>query len=239
MTEFEVHVASHGAVPEASKSYAEEKVRRAARIAPGPILFARVILTEVENPSVERRAIAKTSIDVSGRIVRAHVAAATMTEAIDELADRLERRLEILSEHDEARPHETGVAEPGEWRHGDLPSVRPAYFPRPVGEREIVRRKTYALGAMTPKQAAIEMELLDFDFHLFTNADTGTDNVVYRTGDGTLDLVESGPEEAPEEAAERLDVADGRFVFFVDPESGRGNVLYRRYDGHYGLITPA
>ena len=55
MTDLEVHVASHGAVPEASKRYAEEKVRRATRIAPGPILFARVVLTEVENPSVERR----------------------------------------------------------------------------------------------------------------------------------------------------------------------------------------
>ncbi len=239
MLDIDVTITTQGHVPDTFRRYAEEKVARAANISPRPILFARVALTEIENPSVERRAVAKASLDVSGRLVRAHVAAETMNEAIDRLADRLERRLEILSEHDEAERQETGLVEPGEWRHGNLPTHRPAYYPRPAAECEVVRHKTYELGALTPKEAALDMELLDFDFYLFTNADTGREAVVYRTEGRTLALVESGPEETAAEAAERLDFAAGPFVFFVDPVTGRGNVLYRRYDGNYGLITPA
>ncbi len=161
-----------------------------------------------------------------------------MREAIDELETRLRQRLEVLSQHDEARRQEPGVAESGSWRHGDLPTARPAYFPRPVEERELVRRKSFALQALDPGEAAIELELLDLDFHLFTNAKTGKEAVLYRTEDGSLALVEAGPRETVEAAEERLNLMDQPFVFFSDTDSGRGSVLYRRYDGHYGLITP-
>jgi hypothetical protein len=161
-----------------------------------------------------------------------------MTEAVDLLADRLERRLTILSEHTEAKRSETGMAEPGTWRHGDLPTDRPSTFPRPAEEREIIRHKTYELSALTPKDAALDMELMAYDFHLFTNLDTGKDAVIARR-DGEVVLLEEAPELTLEQASERLDVTGDPFVFFVDAASNRGTVLYRRYDGHYGLITPA
>ena len=234
---FEIQVTALGDVGDRLKRYAEQKVERTAKLAPRPILFAGVTLAQDANPANERPAVAKASLDVSGRLVRAHVAAPTMTEAVDLLEERLQRRLDILSEHVSARRRETGSAEPGEWRHGNLPTDRPPYFPRPADERQVVRHKTYAPVALTPKEAALDMELLDHDFHLFTNADTGREAVVYRHEDG-VGLLEDAPRESLEEAIERLDVADGSFVLFVDPATRRGNVLYRRYDGHYGLIAP-
>ena len=62
--------------------------------------------------------------------------------------------------------------------------------------------------------------------------------LLHRSDDGSLALLESGPTETVEAAREQLELMDEPFVFFVDAKSGRGNVLYRRYDGHYGLITP-
>lgn len=235
--DFELELTTRGAVGDRLRDYAETKVRRAARTAPRPVLFARVALTEHENPSTQRPATAKAALDVSGRLVRAHVAAPTMTEAVDLLADRLERRLRILAEHLEGRRHETGIATPGAWRHGDLPAARPNHFPRPAEEREVVQHKTYEIGAVTPAEAALDMELLGHDFYLFTNLDTGRDAVLYRL-DGRVELLEQAPELSVEEAEERLDASGEPFVFFLDSQTGRGRVLYHRYDGHYGLITP-
>ena len=48
-----------------------------------------------------------------------------------------------------------------------------------------MRRKSYALARETPKEAAAEAELMDYDFHLFTERLTGQDSVICRTGAAT------------------------------------------------------
>jgi ribosome-associated translation inhibitor RaiA len=237
--ELRIQVAHRGAVSDELVGYAEQKVRRTAGTAPRPVLFGRIALGLHENPSVARPASAKAMLDVSGRHIRGQVAATTLREAIDLLDERLRRNLQRLAEETEGRHRETGVSDPGEWRHGSQPSDRPSYFPRPAEEREIVRRKTYESGPVAPKEAAIDLELLDHDFHLFENSDTGQDCVVFRKLDGSLGLLEEAPTETVEQARERLELETAPLAFFRDAESGRGNVLYRRYDGHYGLITPA
>ena len=155
-----VELTVRGEVGSAARRYAEEKVVRVAGFAPRPVLVARIILSEETNPSVERRAVAEATLDVSGRAVRAHVAAEEMREAIDLLEESLRRRLEELADEVEARRDETGLAAPGEWRQGALPPARPIYFPRPVEERELVKHKTFADGVQTPEEA-----VLDYDGH--------------------------------------------------------------------------
>jgi ribosome-associated translation inhibitor RaiA len=235
----DVQVSSKGAVARDVRDYARAKLTRAARYARQPVLRAHVHLRLDPNPALDRPAIARAQVDVSGRLVCARVAAGDMHEAIDLLEGRIRRGLDALAGRDEGRYHETGSAPPGEWRHGDLATLRPEYFPRPVDDREIVRRKTPALGAMAPEQAILEMTLLDRDFLLFVDSESGDDAVVYRRSDGhpaRLDPPSSTMQVA--DAVGMLDLSGERFVFFVDQTSGRGSIVYRRYDGHYGLITP-
>lgn len=252
---FPLTLVSSGQVEEQAAEHAREVVLRVARLAPRPVLHARIVLRVQHDPALERPAIAKATLDVSGRHVRAHVAAEHMLEAIDLLERRLRRNLEDLEELERARRHDTGIVSAGEWRHGDLPTARPEYFPRPPENRELVRRKTFALAAELPEQAALEMQLLDHDFHLFTDVATGDEAVVHRLSDGTIALaeIEPTPDRKPfgilvdptpapvlllDDAIERLNLSGDRFVFFVDAQTRSGNVLYRRYDGHYGLIEP-
>ena len=238
--ELPVRLVADDELGEDVKQHAVDVLRGVASHASGPVLHARMTLRVHRDPAVERPAEAKASLDVDGRPIRAHVAAEHMVEAIDLLERRLRRDLEALEELGRAHRRETGVEPPGEWRHGDLPAARPAYFPRPPEQRELIRRKTFALAALTPEQAALEMEALDHDFHLFTNAENGEENVVYRRPDGevaTMTLA-SVPVLLLEDAVERLNLSGERFVFFVEPQTRRGSVLYRRYDGHYGLIEP-
>ena len=110
---------------------------------------------------------------------------------------------------------------------------------------------------MTPDEAVFDLELLDHDFYLFRNRETGEDNVVARSEGAGYELFETAAtcslaETAAqirhsairtstlnlEHAIELLDLGNARFVFFVDSDDQRGRVLYRRYDGHYGLIEP-
>ena len=129
------------------------------------------------NPAHEQPAAAEATIDVNGNLVRAHVAAPSVSEAVDELVDRLQRRLDRHEDrlhrlHDR---HRTGESGPGEWHHGDLPTVRPPWLELPYEEREISRRKTFAMEPMSVEEAAFDLVQLDHAFYLFVDADTGAD----------------------------------------------------------------
>lgn len=234
-------ISLRGRVPDTARIHLEQMFERVARVSPRAIVHARASLVREEDPALDRPVVAKAKVDLAGRVVRAHVAAPSADEAIDLLESRLRRNLRDLAERDEGERQEGRAPEPHEWRHRDLPTARPGYFPRPAEERRLVRRKTFAAGPMTSEEAASEMLLLDHDFHLFTDAASGEDSLVQVGADGGFAVRRSGgPEPVPvcsvDEAVDRLDLTDAPLLFFVDAATGRGSVLYHRYDGHYGLV---
>ena len=255
----DVDVTTHGQLPGAA-DYARDKIGGLGRLTHEPVLHARVKLTRHRDPAVEQPVIAQANLDVNGRLVRVQVGGATAREAIDRLESRLRHRLERIAEHWEARRGKASTSNPHEWRHQSEPTHRPRYFPRPESERQILRRKSFTLAPCTVDEAASEMNLLDYDFHLFTEKGTGTASVLYRggpTGYRLAQVVPASPEQlapfemplsissqpAPcrtvEQATARLTLLGLPFLFFIDAAQGRASVLYHRLDGHYGLITPA
>lgn len=251
-------IVTRGDVPDDARTYAAQRLGALIEHIEEPVLFARVKLTQAPDPARDRPALAQVSVDVNGELVRAHVSAHAMREAIDLLQARLRDKLEHRAQHREARRQRPGTREPGEWRHGDPPTARPDYYDRPVDERELVRHKTYVVDELTPDEAAFDMDQLDFDFYLFRDLATGDDALIERQADGSYRLtrlqpapIDPGPTAvalvvaehgAPElgldDAIERLAADSERFVFFANATTGRGNVIYHRYDGHYGLIAP-
>ena len=223
------------------------------------MLAAKVVLTGEGNPRLERPARAEAELDVNGRMLHGRVDAATMPEAIDELAARLERQLRSFADRRTRLQQRSPELEPGEWHHTDWAPPRPPGSPLPVEDRAIVRREAYALGAADPLEALADLLDLDEDFKLFTDTRTGTEAVVHRRDDGRIGLIyppgvqpalaihngfvpETSPVAEPISLAgaiAEMDARGHRFLFFVDAETGRGNVIYVRYDGNYGLIQPA
>lgn len=253
----DIHIQTQGAVRADEADYAREKVEAVLRHARDPVLFVRVKLSLLRDPALDRPAVVQVNVNLNGRLVRAQVSRETMREAVDEVHDRIRDRLRRSAGDWQAirggRPHGD------EWRHGSVPTERPRYFPLPPEQRQVLRHKAFALERITVDQAAFDMELLGYLFHLFTETGTGSDSVLYRTDDGTgyrLAQVEPRPERVTagevavtvsplrppvlrvEQAVERLTVTGWPFVFFRDGDSGRGCVLYHRYDGNYGLISP-
>jgi len=253
-----VEVVAGPDVPENARLRASRKIADLARYVNEPVLHARVRLTRSHDPAQTRPVIAQGNLDVNGRVIRAQVAAATAHEAVELLEARLRRRLERMARDWEARRGSRPVSAPHEWRHISEPAHRPGYYPRPESERQVVRHKTFAPAKVTTDEAAFDLDLLDYDFYLFTDADSGQDCVIYRAGPTGYRLAQLDPDPArtfvtavPLTVSERpapvLTVAEARkqldatglpFLFFAEPTSGRGRVLYRRYDGHYGLVRP-
>ncbi len=255
----EVDVTTSGDLPGAA-DYARSKIGGLGRFTNRPVLHARVRLTRHPDPAVERPVIAQANLNVDGRLVRAQAQGDTAHEAVDRLDARLRRRLQRVAEHWEARRGGLPDSTPDEWRHQSEPAHRPGYFPRAVDERHIMRRKSFSLAACSVDEAALEMDLLDYEFHLFTEKGTGVASVLYRSGPTGYRLAQVAPP-SPEqltpfdlpltispqpvpcltvaEATERLGLTGLPFLFFIDAEEGRAGVLYHRYDGHYGLISPA
>ena len=254
-----VETVTRGEVSPDMAEYAAEKVRGLAKYCPEPVLHARVTLTRLPNPAAERPATAQVNLDLNGRPVRAQADGTSVREAVDVVHSKLRSMLPEFGRHWEAI--RGGVPSPAldEWRHRSEPTDRPATFPRPPEERQVVRRKSFTLARESVDDAVAEMNQMDYDFHLFTEVGSGEDSVVYRAAPTGYRLAQVNPqpdrieasETAPtvsehpaprltaEEAAQRLELIGLPFLFFAAADGGRGCVIYHRYDGHYGLITPA
>jgi ribosome-associated translation inhibitor RaiA len=243
-----------GDVPDEMVAYARRKLTAMVADASVPVLDAELRLDHHVDPARERPDHVEATIDVNGIPVRAHRSAPTMSEAIDRTLTRLRRRVEATNERPRARQLRNRDAD--SWHHDDRPSERPHVYPRPVEDRALVRRKTFALQPESIEAALYDLEALDHDFFLFTQDETDNVAVVYRIGGGyglmqhietpeAIKRVEIPLERGPRPATRTLrkaltilDECDAPFEFFVDAASGRGLVAYRRYDGHYGLILP-
>ncbi len=242
----------------ADRTHAEEVIDSLVAKASRPVIFARVKLHIDEARPRDEQALAQGTLDMSGTLIRAESAAPTISEAVDVLATRLERRMRRITEQREDESQRPPSTPEGQWRSGDLPSARPTYFARPKEERNIVRRKAFSPSFSSIDEALFDLEVLDHRFFLFTDAGTGEDAIVFETEDGVAVRTVTGvapphthdhaelavdlrptQELADVEAANRLDVSGAPFIFFRQAGSGRGAVLYRRYDGHYGIIEPA
>jgi ribosome-associated translation inhibitor RaiA len=243
-----------GDVPDGMVAYARNHLLATIAHEPVPVLGAELRLEHHVDPARERPYYAEMTIDLDGRPVRAHRNAPTMSEAIDRTVSRLHRRVEAVLERPQAR--ELRHRDTTSWHHDDQPSRRPRYYPRPVEERSLVRRKTFALRPESIEDALFDLETLDHDFFLFIHDDTGAEALVYRVDDGygLMQRVETpaaikevgialelGPHPATttlKAALSVLDETDASFEFFIDAINGRGMVVYRRYDGNYGLVLP-
>ena len=255
----DVDVEAGADIPAGALAEANAKIAALGGYTEEPILHCRVRLSRSHDPAVARPVSAQGNLDVNGRVLRVQVAADNAHEAVALLETRLRRKLAGMARHWEARRGAMPEATPHEWRHGAEPTHRPEFYPRPEQDRKIVRHKTYEPARATPEEAAFDMDMLDYDFQLFTDSESGQDSVIYHAGPTGYRLAQLVPDptrtwstalpltvsERPApgltlaEAVHRLDATGLPFVFFAEPTSGRGRVLYRRYDGHYGLVTPA
>jgi ribosomal subunit interface protein len=251
-----VEVTTRGDVDETTKRRAAAEIERLEQYLKGPVMEARVVLKQEQNPRITFPARAEGSIVLAGRPIRAQAAAASMSAAVDELGERMRRQARQHIDRQVTRQREPAVSPPDEWRHASLPTPRPERSFRPPQERRLERRKEFQLEPVDVGEAALQMQALDHHFFLYRDSATGADALLYRRDDGRLAVIDppgvtatsagDPPREASrlstpiplDTAVSEMDELGHRFLFFVNEETNRGTVIYLRFDGHYGLIEP-
>jgi len=253
----EIIYQTFGPVPASARTEAEAMVSGLADLAPRPVISSKVKVHDDEERLPGQRSLAEAAMDVSGVILRAQAAASTAVEALRAVGERMERRINRLTDRrqraEERPPTSQGT------RMGDVPSRRPEFNERPPEQRSVIRRKTYPPAErISVSQALFDLDVLDYRFFLFTDESDDKSSIVYEEEGGVAIRKVDGSRpdgstirpdlrinEVPapcmsvSEAVSHLNATDEPFAYFEDSAQGQASALYRRYDGHYGLIVPS
>lgn len=174
-------------VTEALERYATEKVERIAKFFDDGRSVSRmeVELIHERNSSNPEPEVADATLFINGTVLKAREASADMYASIDRMSDKLERQVRRYRGRQIDRWH-------GQRERHALEEEGPVIVEEEAEDIEsrIVRTKQFQMKPMSPEEAALQMELLDHAFFVFTNADTGEINVVYRRRDGNYGLIE-------------------------------------------------
>jgi len=173
----------HMPVTEPIRSYAEEKISKVAKIHDRDDMSIDVVLSVEKNPSVKNRDVAEVTARMKGVVVRAEETAPDMYAAIDLVSEKLERQM---------RKYKTKLIDR---RNGGKTAVRTAPGDSELSteveeELGVTRVKTIDAKPMTEEEAILQLELLGHDFFVFTHADAGTVNVLYRRSGGDYGLIQ-------------------------------------------------
>ncbi len=138
-------------------------------------------------PNPERACRVQISMHIKGRTLRAEVKGPNVLRAIDAAIEKMERQIDRFKgryrRNRRAKKEEfapiSGTADVGE--EADLEMWDERGF--------IVREKVFEVAALPVAEAVEAMELLEHDFHVFLNEETGDLNVVYRRQSGNYGLL--------------------------------------------------
>lgn len=173
-------------VTEALEQYATEKVEKLSKFFDEQHSASRVEveLIHERNRSISEPEVVETTLFINGTVLKAREASPDMYASIDGMSDKLERQVRRYRGRQIDR-----------WQGGQKKAETPEPEPFIVAEEDdiearIVRTKQFQMKPMGAEEAALQLELLDHDFYVFTSADTGDINVVYRRRDGNYGLIE-------------------------------------------------
>jgi len=172
-------------VPEQVKDQATRKLSKISRF-DDRILTMDVEFSEERNPRVADQYRVEVTCTTKAHLIRAEASGADPVSAVDRVVERLERQVKKLKGRRRARKQhpEPAIAA----LSGALEESPPVLITED-GSR-IVRFKHVEMKPMTAEEAVTAMDLLGYDFYLFTNVQTDGPAVVYRRRNGDFGLIE-------------------------------------------------
>jgi putative sigma-54 modulation protein len=181
-------------VTPAIREYTETKLTRAINHFEGLVKEADVHLSVARNPRVPQQT-AEVTMFANGTVIRAQERSDNLYASIDLVASKLTRQLNRFRErlhernhgpvHRSARDEETGAATlppPG----GTLTDGKEAATPS-----RGVRRKYFAMAPMSVEDALQQLDVIDHDFFVFRDSDSGQIQVAYRRNHGGYGVIQS------------------------------------------------
>jgi putative sigma-54 modulation protein len=111
-----------------------------------------------------------------------------MYASIDMAVDKIERQLKKYKERIKShKPHHEGGGRSTRVRH----EILAAHDGEPLGA-QVIRANEFMARPMTIEEAAMQMDLMNNDFLVFTRPDTSEVSVIYRRKDGNYGVLHPG-----------------------------------------------
>ena len=123
----------------------------------------------------------EVTIPVKGNIIRSEQTSSDMYVSIDLVEEVIERQLKKYKSKIIQSKQSAGTVFTQDYIDNDYDEE---------AEVKIVRSKRFGIKPMDPEEACIQMELLGHNFFVFSNAETGEVNVVYKRKGNTYGLIE-------------------------------------------------
>lgn len=152
------------------KEYAKKKIEKFKK-------YLNNIAEATITLSVEKyRHKAEILLKVNGLMIQAESVTGEMYSSIDEAMEKLERQVKKYKKKWRS------------YRKGE--EKTPAALKSEEFSPAIIKNKSLDIKPMPAEEAAMQMVMLDKSFFVFTNASSGSINVLYKRKDGNLGLIE-------------------------------------------------
>lgn len=173
-------------VTEAIREYVEQKIDKAVSHFQSLTTEVDVHLSVARNPRIASSQAAEVTVYANGSVIRAEEKSENLYASIDLVADKIARKLRKFKERKGDRTAAKTSIAIAEQPPITLPdSNRVVELPT-----QVVRNKYFAMPAMSVDEALERLELIDHDFYVFRNADTGEINVVYERNHGGYGVIQ-------------------------------------------------
>ena len=165
-------------ITDAIREYVNQKISKAVNHYQQLTTEVDVHLSIARNPRINPKQTAEVTIYASGTVIRAQESSENLYASIDLVADKIARQLRKYKEKRYAKyPHSPKTSEVIE----EHPVVEDLIGDRtPELPEEVVRTKYFAMPPMTVQEALEQLQLIDHDFYMFCNIETGEINVIYK-----------------------------------------------------------
>lgn len=169
------------------REYVHQKIEKAVSHFQNLTNEVDIHLSVARNPRINDRQAAEVTIYANGSVIRAEESSENLYASIDLVADKISRKLRKYKEKRQdkkTQPEKTSIAVEPQPVIEDLIGDRTPELPQ-----EVVRTKYFAMPPMTITEALEQLQLVDHDFYMFRNADTGEINVVYERNHGGYGVI--------------------------------------------------
>ncbi len=178
-------------VTPALREYTETKLERAIHHFDDLVKEADVHLSVARNPRVPQQT-AEVTVFANGTVIRAQERSENLYASIDLVASKLARQLRRFKERHSGHSHRTTPTAANDVLLTERPTEdsllegKEAQLPSPG-----VRRKYFAMPAMSLEDARHQLELIDHDFYLFRDKESGDLQVIYHRNHGGFGVIQA------------------------------------------------
>ena len=162
------------------RTYVEEKVAKVKKYIDKPIEASVVLAVE------KHRHIAEISLTADRTVINGKEETDNMYSSIDLVMDKIDRQLrrhkERMKKHKATDTNLKNLS-------GRI-NILKAESLGNEGEPRVIKSENFSIKPMIVEEAAMQLELSNHEFLVFTNASTERVNVIYRRKDGNYGLIE-------------------------------------------------